>query len=257
VRTGDAVQLRFDALPQRTFSGRIDSLSPATGAQFALLPPDNATGNFTKVTQRVPVKILLDGPAATEPRIRPGLSVVVTLQRSLTHDEARIRPARREPVERVLDRTAAARAGGARVRPVSACRRVGRACAIDASMARMVRRPATALARRRRARAFDVRAAAARVAQAQALLGMRDAALWPSVRADPSFSRARVSGTVDNALPKRIMHNWSVPVAASYEVDLWGRLRGDADVGAQNVLQAAADRDAVRLRWRPRLPSTT
>ncbi|HDR9109873.1 TPA: HlyD family secretion protein [Burkholderia vietnamiensis] len=82
VRTGDAVQLRFDALPQRTFSGRIDSLSPATGAQFALLPPDNATGNFTKVTQRVPVKILLDGPAATEPRIRPGLSVVVTLQRS-------------------------------------------------------------------------------------------------------------------------------------------------------------------------------
>ncbi|AJY11518.1 HlyD family secretion protein [Burkholderia dolosa] len=82
VRTGDAVQLRFDALPQRVFAGRIDSLSPATGAQFALLPPDNATGNFTKVTQRVPVKILLDGPAATEPRIRPGLSVVVTLQRS-------------------------------------------------------------------------------------------------------------------------------------------------------------------------------
>jgi len=80
VRAGDAVQLRFDALPQRTFSGRIDSLSPATGGQFALLPPDNATGNFTKVTQRVPVKILLDGPAATEPRIRPGLSVVVTLQ---------------------------------------------------------------------------------------------------------------------------------------------------------------------------------
>ncbi|AOJ17743.1 efflux transporter outer membrane subunit [Burkholderia vietnamiensis] len=98
------------------------------------------------------------------------------------------------------------------------------------------------------ARNFDVRAAAARVAQAQALLGMRDAALWPSVRVDPSFSRARVSGTVDNALPKRTMHNWSVPVAASYEVDLWGRLRGDADVGAQNVLQAAADRDAVRLR---------
>ncbi|WP_232440743.1 HlyD family secretion protein [Burkholderia ubonensis] len=81
VRTGDAVRLRFDALPDRTFTGRIDSLSPATGAQFALLPPDNATGNFTKVTQRVPVKILLDGPAATEPRIRPGLSVVVTLQR--------------------------------------------------------------------------------------------------------------------------------------------------------------------------------
>ncbi|MBR7962298.1 HlyD family secretion protein [Burkholderia vietnamiensis] len=81
VRAGDTVQLHFDALPQQAFIGRIDSLSPATGAQFALLPPDNATGNFTKVTQRVPVKILLDGPAASEPRIRPGLSVVVTLQR--------------------------------------------------------------------------------------------------------------------------------------------------------------------------------
>ncbi|MDR0241700.1 MAG: efflux transporter outer membrane subunit [Burkholderia sp.] len=95
---------------------------------------------------------------------------------------------------------------------------------------------------------LDVRAAAARVDQAQALLGIRDAALAPAVRIDPSFSRARVSGTVDNALPKRTMHNWSVPVAARYEVDLWGRLRGDADIGAQNVLQAAADRDAVRLR---------
>jgi hypothetical protein len=108
-----------------------------------------------------------------------------------------------------------------------------------------------------RSRAFDVRAAAARVAQAQALLGMRDAALWPSVRADPSFSRARVSGTVDNALPKRIMHNWSVPVAASYEVDLWGRLRGDADVGAQNVLQPRPIAMRFGCGWRPRLPSTT
>ncbi|ESS39619.1 outer membrane protein OprM precursor [Burkholderia cenocepacia] len=95
---------------------------------------------------------------------------------------------------------------------------------------------------------LDIRAAAARVDQAQALLGVREAALAPTVRVDPSFSRTRVSGTVDNALPKRTMHNWSVPVAASYEVDLWGRLRGDADVGEQNLLQAAADRDAVRLR---------
>ncbi|KWB40065.1 efflux transporter outer membrane subunit [Burkholderia ubonensis] len=75
-----------------------------------------------------------------------------------------------------------------------------------------------------------------------------DAALAPTVGVSPSFSRSRVSGTVDNALPKRTMHNWSVPVSASYEVDLWGRLRGDADIGAQNLLQAAADRDAMRVR---------
>ncbi|MBN3830311.1 HlyD family secretion protein [Burkholderia sp. Ac-20344] len=82
VRVGDKVQLHFDALPDGVYQGHVDSLSPATGSQFALLPPDNATGNFTKVTQRVPVKILLDNTAATEPRIRPGLSVVVTLQRT-------------------------------------------------------------------------------------------------------------------------------------------------------------------------------
>ncbi|WP_102817585.1 efflux transporter outer membrane subunit [Burkholderia ubonensis] len=94
----------------------------------------------------------------------------------------------------------------------------------------------------------DLHAAATRVDQAQALLGVREAALAPTVGVSPSFSRSRVSGTVDNALPKRTMHNWSVPVSASYEVDLWGRLRGDADIGAQNLLQAAADRDAMRVR---------
>ncbi|KVQ73688.1 RND transporter [Burkholderia ubonensis] len=94
----------------------------------------------------------------------------------------------------------------------------------------------------------DLHAAAARVDQAQALLGVREAALAPTVGVSPSFSRSRVSGTVDNALPKRTMHNWSVPVSASYEVDLWGRLRGNADIGAQNLLQAAADRDAMRVR---------
>ncbi|KAB0631872.1 RND transporter, partial [Burkholderia territorii] len=93
-----------------------------------------------------------------------------------------------------------------------------------------------------------IRAAAARVDQAQALLGVREAALAPTVGVAPSFSRSRVSGTVDNALPKRTMHNWSVPLSASYEVDLWGRLRGDAEIGRQNVLQADADRAAVRLR---------
>jgi membrane fusion protein, multidrug efflux system len=81
VRVGEPVHLHFDALPDAGYTGHIDSQSPATGSQFSLLPPDNATGNFTKVTQRVPVKILLDGRAATEPRIRPGLSVVVTLER--------------------------------------------------------------------------------------------------------------------------------------------------------------------------------
>ncbi len=98
------------------------------------------------------------------------------------------------------------------------------------------------------ARNHEMRAAVARIDEAQALLGVREAALLPAVGVDPSFSRARVSGTVDNALPKRTMHNWSMPVNASYEIDLWGRLRGDTAIGKQSVLQAFAERDAIRLR---------
>lgn len=76
---GEPVEIRIDALPGRKFSGKVESLSPASGARFALLPPDNATGNFTKVVQRVPVKIVFDPGSIRDvhERIRQGLSVVV------------------------------------------------------------------------------------------------------------------------------------------------------------------------------------
>jgi glutamate-1-semialdehyde aminotransferase len=57
------------------YHGHVDSLAPASGQEFALLPPDNATGNFTKVVQRIPVKIVLDGDAAENGDLRPGMSV--------------------------------------------------------------------------------------------------------------------------------------------------------------------------------------
>ena len=78
---GSEVDIEVDALPGRHFKGRIDSFSAASGAQFALLPPDNATGNFTKVVQRVPVKIVFDpgSIAAVKQQIRPGISVVVSI----------------------------------------------------------------------------------------------------------------------------------------------------------------------------------
>jgi membrane fusion protein, multidrug efflux system len=60
--------------------GKIDNLAPASGSQFALLPPDNATGNFTKIVQRVPVKIVLDPGQTTAVRLRPGLSVTATVR---------------------------------------------------------------------------------------------------------------------------------------------------------------------------------
>jgi membrane fusion protein (multidrug efflux system) len=78
VRIGDPVEFTVDAYPGRKFSGHVESLSPATGARFSLLPPDNATGNFTKVVQRVPVKVAVE-PSDTTPPLRPGMSVAVDI----------------------------------------------------------------------------------------------------------------------------------------------------------------------------------
>ena len=82
MRSGDPAEIRVDAFPGIIFRGRVDQLAPASGSQFALLPPDNATGNFTKIVQRVPVKIVLDPDQSTAAQLRPGLSVIVTVRTS-------------------------------------------------------------------------------------------------------------------------------------------------------------------------------
>ncbi len=78
VRTGQPVRFSVDTLGNRTFHGVVDSLSPGSGAVFSLLPPENATGNFTKIVQRIPVKIRLE---AEHPQalLLPGMSVVVNV----------------------------------------------------------------------------------------------------------------------------------------------------------------------------------
>jgi len=79
VKIGDAVDLHIDEYPGQLIRGKVIQIAPASGSQFALLPPDNATGNFTKVVQRIPVKIALDDPAFAA-TLRPGLSVVATVR---------------------------------------------------------------------------------------------------------------------------------------------------------------------------------
>jgi len=79
VKIGDAAELRIDEYPGQLIRGKVVEIAPASGSQFALLPPDNATGNFTKVVQRIPVKIALDDPAFAA-TLRPGLSVVATVR---------------------------------------------------------------------------------------------------------------------------------------------------------------------------------
>jgi len=80
VRAGGEVEFTVDAYPNVRFRGVVASLSPATGAKFALLPPDNATGNFTKVVQRVPVKIEVTSPPDPQHPLRPGMSAVVVIR---------------------------------------------------------------------------------------------------------------------------------------------------------------------------------
>ncbi|UWZ85185.1 HlyD family secretion protein [Occallatibacter riparius] len=79
IKPGDGVEVRIDVFPGQVIKGRVLEIAPASGSQFALLPPDNATGNFTKVVQRVPVKIVLDESPLNH-QLRPGLSAVVTVR---------------------------------------------------------------------------------------------------------------------------------------------------------------------------------
>jgi membrane fusion protein (multidrug efflux system) len=83
VRDGQPVELKVDSFHSTTLKGHVDSLSPASGLEFALLPPDNATGNFTKIVQRVPVKIVLDDQSL-KGLLRPGMSAVPTVNTKAT-----------------------------------------------------------------------------------------------------------------------------------------------------------------------------
>jgi len=80
IKPGQKVEFSVDAYPGRTFSGRVDSIMAGTGAAFSLLPPENATGNYVKVVQRLPVKIAIDGSSDPTHLLRVGMSVVPTIQ---------------------------------------------------------------------------------------------------------------------------------------------------------------------------------
>jgi membrane fusion protein, multidrug efflux system len=102
VRDGQPVELRIDSFHSTRLTGRVDSLSPASGLEFALLPPDNATGNFTKIVQRVPVKIVLDD-RRLKGLLRPGMSALPTINTKtavLAEREAEKRLASRPPQPR-------------------------------------------------------------------------------------------------------------------------------------------------------------
>jgi len=80
MKTGLPVEVTADAYPDQPIQGTVYSFSPATGAKFSLLPPDNATGNFVKVVQRVPVKIKLNADKEVADKLRAGMSVKVSVK---------------------------------------------------------------------------------------------------------------------------------------------------------------------------------
>jgi len=85
---GQVATIHADVMPGRLFTGHVASLAPATGAQFSVLPPENATGNFTKIVQRVPVRIVLDGEGSELGGLRPGLSVTAEVDERPSQDAA-------------------------------------------------------------------------------------------------------------------------------------------------------------------------
>jgi membrane fusion protein (multidrug efflux system) len=89
IRLGQKARVTVDAFPGNVLHGHVDSWSPGSGAEFSLLPPDNATGNFTKVVQRIPVKIVLDPDPALADLLRPGMSVIATIDTGSTPREAK------------------------------------------------------------------------------------------------------------------------------------------------------------------------
>ena len=92
VRRGQPVAVEVDTFPGARFEGHVDSIAPASGQEFALLPPDNATGNFTKVVQRIPVKIVLDAQGELVGLLRPGMSVVpvINTKKAISEDHRRL-----------------------------------------------------------------------------------------------------------------------------------------------------------------------
>jgi len=80
VAKGDSVEITIDTFPGVVLRGHVEEIAPASGSQFALLPPDNATGNYTKIVQRIPVKIVLDPNPAMAERLRPGMSVIAEIR---------------------------------------------------------------------------------------------------------------------------------------------------------------------------------
>lgn len=85
VAVGNSAKIKVDAFPGIVLRGEVSNLSPASGSQFSLLPPDNATGNFTKVTQRIPVKITIDPDERVAGKLRSGMSVVATIDTRSPH----------------------------------------------------------------------------------------------------------------------------------------------------------------------------
>lgn len=98
VQPGQPVEVEIDMFPGKKAHGHVDSMAPASGQEFSLLPPDNATGNFTKIVQRIPVKIVLDPGSPLAGDLRPGMSVNPTID---TKIQVAAQPAASQPVSKI------------------------------------------------------------------------------------------------------------------------------------------------------------
>jgi membrane fusion protein (multidrug efflux system) len=133
VREGQQVDIAVDMFPGHTVHGHVDSIAPASGQEFALLPPDNATGNFTKVVQRIPVKIALEAGNDAAVELRPGMSVIPTI-------ETRSGATRSQVGGRVGGHIAATASKIANSVPGGSCHVPSRAVSLDIRVSELTRR---------------------------------------------------------------------------------------------------------------------
>lgn len=106
MQPGQPVSIRADVLPGRVFHGHLNSLAPATGSQFSVLPPENATGNFTKIVQRVPVRVWLDHDDGVLGNLRPGLSVIAEVDTNAKVEDGNAAPDQKSQPVAVAGKTA-------------------------------------------------------------------------------------------------------------------------------------------------------
>jgi multidrug resistance efflux pump len=257
VQVGQPATFKVDALDGAQLTGVVERISPATGSEFSVLPADNATGNYVKIAQRIPVRIRIDPGQAKARRLAPGMSVIVSIDTSVqVRDTSESQPASSQTMMAAAIAAACLLAGCAAsvppppassVQPPAAWR-----SAVEGQGSGPVARewwqgfgdPALTALVAGRWKTTATCASPARVAQYRALVGVTAAGQKANVIVDSAPTRTRQLAY--NGVPY-VTNVYQAEFQASYEVDVWGRLAALTDAATATWQSEQANADAAAL----------